>query len=353
MDIEKIKIGAASSVRDAIATIDRVGIGAALIIDDENRLVGIITDGDVRRAILHNFDLSRPLAELLQERTRLFGPAPLSMPVDAPRQDMIAFLERYKVRHLPLLDPDGHLVTMVTHEELLGVSQPRVHGVIMAGGLGMRLRPLTESTPKPMLAIGGKPILERLIMRYKQNGIASITLIVFYKKEIIQDYFEDGSKWGVSIDYVVETEPRGTAGAISHIPIDDRLLLVTNGDILTNVNFEQMEHFHREHDASLSIAVVNYESIIPYGVVEMQQYKVTDIVEKPRSRHFINAGIYLVSPELCRFVPETGVYNMTDLIKDALAAKQTVLGFPVREYWRDIGQHDDFRQAELDVATFS
>ena len=353
MDIEKIKIGADSSVRDVIATVDRAGLGAALIVDADSKLIGIVTDGDIRRAILQGFDLVRPVAELLRVQTREFGPAPLSMSVDAPRQEMIAFLERYKVRHLPLLDPDGRLVTMVTHEELLGAAQPRMKGVIMAGGLGLRLRPLTEATPKPMLPIGGKPILERLLMHYKQNGIVDITLVVFYKKEVIQDYFEDGSKWGMRIDYVVETEPRGTAGAISHIPLDERLLLVTNGDILTNVNFEQMEHFHTEHDASLTIAVVNYESILPYGVVEMKQYRVTQIVEKPRSRYFINAGIYLVSPELCQLLPDSGLYNMTDLIDNSLKAGHAVLGFPVREYWRDIGQHDDFKQAELDVAALT
>jgi dTDP-glucose pyrophosphorylase len=353
MDIEKLKTGPECSVREAIATIDRVGLGAALVVGADDKLIGILTDGDIRRAILQGFDLSRPVADLLREQVREFGPAPLSMPVDAPRRAMIAFLERYKVRHLPLLDPDGRLVTMVTHEELIGASQPRIKGVIMAGGFGTRLRPLTESTPKPMLAIGGKPILERLIDHYKQNGIGTITLVVYYKKEIIQDYFEDGAKWGITIDYVEETEPRGTAGAISHIPVDDRLLLVTNGDILTNVNFEQMEHFHREHDASLSMAVVNYESIIPYGVVEMRDYKVNEIVEKPRSRHFINAGIYLVSPDLCSLVPKHGVYNMTDLIQDTIGAGHSVLGFPVREYWRDIGQHDDFKQAELDVAALA
>ena len=242
---------------------------------------------------------------------------------------------------------------MATREELIGASQPRIKGIIMAGGFGVRLRPLTESTPKPMLTIGGKPILERLIDHYKQNGIDTITLVVHYKKEIIQDYFEDGAKWGIAIDYIEETEPRGTAGAISHVPVDDRLLLVTNGDILTNVNFEQMEHFHREHDASLSMAVVKYELIIPYGVVEMRDYRATAIVEKPRSWHFVNAGIYLVSPDLCGLVPRSGAYNMTDLIQDAIDAGHPVLGFPVREYWRDIGQHEDFKQAELDVATLA
>ena len=209
MDIEKIeriKIGPECSVLEAIATVDRVGLGAALVIGADNRLIEILTDGDIRRAILQGFDLARPVGDLLREQKREFGPAPLSMPVDAPRRAMIAFLKRYKVRHLPLLDPDGRLVTMATREELIGASQPRIKGIIMAGGFGVRLRPLTESTPKPMLTIGGKPILERLIDHYKQNGIDTITLVVHYKKEIIQDYFEDGAKWGIAIDYIEETD---------------------------------------------------------------------------------------------------------------------------------------------------
>ena len=214
----------------------------------------------------------------------------------------------------------------------------------------MRLRPLTETVPKPMLELRGKPILLRLIEQYRQHGIKQITLVLYYKKELIQEFFGDGTEWGVEIDYVIECEPRGTAGAISHISLDHRPLLIANGDIVTRVNFEMMEYFHNRNVRNLTVAVVAYQVVIPYGVVEMQESRVVGIIEKPQTQHFVNAGIYLVSPQICRLIPSKGVYNMTDLVNDAMAGGWRVLGFPVREYWRDVGQHDDFRQAELELA---
>jgi len=349
MEVEKVRVLESSSVMEAIAAIDRAASGAALILDASGKLVGILTDGDIRRAILQHFDLARPASELLKVQSREFGPTPLSLPASSQREDIIAFMVRHSIRHLPLLDGQGRVVALVTRDELLGAQRPRIRGVIMAGGFGTRLRPLTEGVPKPMLALGGKPVLEHLLEKFKQYGIEDVTLVLHYKKEIIQEYFGDGSRFGIDIDYVEESAPRGTAGAISDIAMDDRLLLVANGDIVTTVNFEQMEQFHRQHDASLTVAVVSYESIIPYGVIEMQAPNVTQIVEKPRSRHFINAGMYLMSPRVRRFIPGRGAYDMTDLVRDALAAGETVLGFPVREYWLDIGQHDDYERAELDL----
>lgn len=349
MDVEKVKIRESNSVVEAIATIDRAGMGIVAIVDDGNRLIGIITDGDIRRAILQSFDLKQTVADLLRSQTREFGPKPLSLPADSTRGEMIAFVEHYKVRHLPLLDDEGRLFAMMTHEELLGPTAPSLKGVIMAGGFGMRLRPLTESTPKPMLELAGKPILQRLVEKFKQHGITDITLVLHYKKEMIQEFFGDGKQWGVRIEYLIETEPRGTAGAIDRIARDHRSLLIANGDLVTSANFELMEQFHKQHNGSLTLAVVAYQSIIPYGVVEMQESNVVNVVEKPQSKHFVNAGIYLLSPWLCRLIPKTGVYNMTDLINDAIANGERVLGFPVREYWRDIGRHTDIQQAEIDL----
>jgi dTDP-glucose pyrophosphorylase/CBS domain-containing protein len=349
MDVSKIRIGGQSSVVEAIAAIDHVGAGVAAVVGPNGKLIGIITDGDIRRAILQNFDLSRSVVELQKCLPHEFGPKPLSLPVGSTRAEMIAFFEHYKIRHLPLVDAEGRLIALVTHEELLGPSVSQSRGVIMAGGAGMRLRPLTESVPKPMLELRGKPILLRLIEQFRQHGVTNITLVLYYKKELIQEFFGDGTQWGVNIEYVVESEACGTAGAISHITLDHRSLLIANGDIVTTVNFEMMEHFHNQNGASLTMGVVAYPVIIPYGVVEMQESRVVSIIEKPQTHHFVNAGIYLVSPELCRLIPRKGIYNMTDLVSDAMAGGWRVLGFPVREYWRDIGQHDDFRQAELEL----
>jgi len=349
MDVQKVKVSSTTSVMEVVEVIDRAASGAALVVDEGDRLLGVLTDGDIRRALLQHFDFERACGELLRTQAREFGPTPLSLPAGASHEEMAAFVRFHSIRHLPLLDPSGRVTALITRDELIGATSNLTRGVLMAGGFGRRMRPLTDLTPKPMLDLNGKPVLERLIDEYKRHGITRITLVVHYRKEVIQEYFGNGRDFGVDIDYIVEAEPRGTAGSLSELPIDEGLLLVCNADIVSSVNFRQMEIFHCQNNASITVAIVRYDTVIPYGVVEMEEPNILGIVEKPRSRNFVNAGMYFLSPQSRRFIPNRGVYNMTDLISDALRADDPVLGFPVREYWRDIGRPDDYEKARIET----
>jgi len=220
----------------------------------------------------------------------------------------------------------------------------------MAGGLGTRLRPLTEDLPKPMLLVGGKPLIERVIEQLWLAGIRRVNLTTHYKPEKIIEHFGDGSTFGIELNYVNEEHPLGTGGALGLMPMPSQPLLVINGDILTQVNFRAMHAFHQEQKADLTVAVRRYEIQVPYGVIECEGARVRRLQEKPQVGFLVNAGIYLLEPSVYQFIPQNTSFNMTDLIQWLLDAGRTVVSFPVHEYWLDIGQPADYAQAQSDVA---
>jgi len=221
--------------------------------------------------------------------------------------------------------------------------------VIMAGGYGKRLRPLTEDLPKPMLPIGGRPLMERIIGQLKDVGIRQVNVTTLYKPEKIKDYFGNGEAFGINLNYIHESEPLGTGGALGLLPKTEEPLLVINGDILTQVDFRAMLDYHREHKADMTVAVRQFGIQVPYGVVECDGPNIRSLREKPEMTFFVNAGIYLLDPPVFNFIPSGERFNMTDLIQWLLDAGRTVVSFPVREYWLDIGQTADYEQAKMDI----
>ena len=230
--------------------------------------------------------------------------------------------------------------------ELITEQHPPTSAVIMAGGRGSRMRPLTDDIPKPMLPVGDRPLLESILDQLRKARINHINLITHYKKEVISNHFGNGAGFGVEIQYVEEDQPLGTAGGLSLLEASDGPLLVINGDIFTEVNFQAMMDFHRENKADMTVAVKNQEFSLPYGVVETDGVRITSISEKPVVRHFINAGIYLLNPELCRQIPAGQPYDMTELIALLIKDGRTVVSFPVHEYWLDIGQQSDYQRVQ-------
>jgi NDP-sugar pyrophosphorylase family protein len=222
--------------------------------------------------------------------------------------------------------------------------------MVMAGGYGTRLRPLTDETPKPMLPIGSRPLLELIVSQLRDAGIRKVNLATHYKSEVITEHFKDGSDFGVDIRYVKEDQPLGTAGALSLLEDSDEPLLVVNGDILTRVDFRAMLNFHREHNADLTVAVRQYEFRVPYGVIEADGVWIKGISEKPVVRQFINAGIYLLSPSVRAVIPNGQHFDIPDLVHRLIEEGRPVVCFPVREYWLDIGKADQYDQAKSDVA---
>ncbi len=349
IDLKNCCIRPHQTIRDASACIDANRAKIALVIDEDGQLLDTITDGDIRRAILAEVALSSPVS-LLRE-TKVYSPyrQPTTALVGTDAPTLLRLLREHSIRQIPLLDEAGRVVDLVTLNDLAEAGALPLHAVIMAGGFGVRLRPLTDDLPKPMLPVGDRPLLELIIERLRQAGIRRISVLTHYKSEAITGYFGDGSAFGVNIDYVLEDKPLGTAGALTLLSVGRDPLLVINGDILTRIDFGAMLDFHREHRADITVGVREYDFRVPYGVVETDGARVTGISEKPVVRYFVNAGIYLLEPGIRETIPTDTHYDMPTLINAAAAHARAVVSFPVHEYWLDIGQMDDYRKADADV----
>lgn len=336
-----------ATVRETVTVIDKGALGLALVVDGEGRLLATITDGDVRRAMLSGVDLDAPVSTLVDRREG----EPVTALHGVTASELLELMSRHRLRHVPLVDADLHPVGVAALDDLVDDVTLPSRAVVMAGGFGRRLGALTESLPKPMLPVGGKPLLERIIMQLGAAGIDRVHVTTHFRPEEIVDHFRDGRSFGVQIDYVNEEQPLGTAGALGLIDlVDDDPVLVLNGDIVTDVDFRSLLHFHSEHDAEMTIGVWPYEVHVPYGLVETDGEAVTGIREKPVVRSFVNAGIYVLSPDVCRSVPRGERLDMTDLIERLIAGGRRVISFPLREYWLDIGELETYQQALLDAA---
>lgn len=349
-DISQFVIPAAATVGQVMSCIDRNTKGIALVVDTDGRLLNTITDGDIRRAILAGVKLDAPLKALLDRKRAVSRATPVTALAGSPAPELLRVMQEHHIRHLPLVDDAGKAVALATLDELLPSEQLPLQAVIMAGGAGTRLRPLTQDLPKPMLPVGGRPMLEHVIEQLRGAGINRVNITTHYKREVIENHFGDGRGFGVEVTYVKETQPLGTAGALGLMSLPKEPLLVVNGDILTRVDFRAMLRFHREHQADLTVAVRQYDVSVPFGVIETDGERVTKVVEKPVLNFFVNAGIYLLEPCVHQFIPNGQRYDMTELIQHLVAQGRRVVSFPVLEYWLDIGQHADYMAAQSQVS---
>lgn len=335
-----VVVSPATPLSDAIARIDESGLQVAVAVDAEQRLVGTISDGDVRRAVLRGVRLDSPVSEVMNRN-------PTTAHESASAADLLALMRRKALHHIPLLDDSGRIVELATLDALVGVSERPNWVVLMVGGLGSRLRPLTDSCPKPMLPVGGKPILQNIIENFVEQGFRRFYLSVNYLAEHIRSYFGDGSRFGVEIRYLLEETRLGTAGALSLIREYPREpLFVMNGDLLTRVRFDQMLRFHEEHRSMATMAVREYDFQVPYGVVNLNGPQILSINEKPVQRFFVNAGIYTLSPQALEYVPRDTLFDMPTLFETLLRRFGSASAYPLREYWMDIGRLDEFERAQ-------
>ena len=350
VSITSILVTEETSLREIMACIDRGAKGIALVVDDQKRLVATVTDGDLRRAVLAGLALDVPAAILIEKlRTQSKSP-PVTLPAGSKREDILRAMKEKSVRQIPLVNEHGSVIDMAVLDDLVESPQTQVHAVVMAGGYGKRLMPLTSSTPKPMLRVGEQPLLERLVLQLKQSGIAKVNISTHYEADQISSHFGNGQAFGVEIECVSEEHPLGTAGGLSllsgHTP-----LLVINGDILTSLDFRALVSFHFDHGALMTVAVREYGFDVPFGVVETDGVHITAITEKPTVKFFVNAGIYLVSPAARAFIPPSQRFDMPQLIDAVVKAGGKVISFPIWEYWLDIGREEDFERAQQDVRT--
>lgn len=327
-------------MRVAIGVIDRGVAQIALVVDGDQRLLGTVTDGDIRRGLLKGMTLDMPVECIMKRNFH-------SIRVSENVSDALNIMRLHGVHQIPVLDDNGRVLNIHLLEDLLRRPDRPNAVVLMAGGRGERLRPLTKDCPKPMLPVRGKPMLEIILQQCVDSGLSHIYLSVNYLKQQIIDYFGNGNRWGAKIEYLEEDIPLGTGGALSLLPATLKdPVLVMNGDVLTRFDFNHLMQFHQEHGADATMCVREHVTHIPYGVVEVDGTIVRGFQEKPALTHFVNAGIYVVSPRSLTLLQPNTPCDMPQLLERINLQLGQIRAFPIHEYWLDVGQHDMLRRAD-------
>ena len=341
--IKNIVLSKEDTILKALELLDLYALRIVLVVDENNHLLGSITDGDIRRGLLKGQDLHASVESIMHT-------SPYSIEEDKLTNRQIFEIMREK-RYLALpVIKDGQLVNIITLDDLIRTKRKENPVFIMAGGFGTRLRPLTDKCPKPMLPIGGKPLLETIISSLKEQGFYKFYISTHYLPEIIQNYFGNGEKFDIQIQYVHESEPLGTGGALSLLPRQevDLPFIVINGDVLTNMNFSKLIDFHISQNAVATMCVREFQYQIPYGVVNSEQNNIQSMTEKPSYYFNINTGIYVISPELLEQVKSQFI-GMPTILEQQIEKSQKVVSYPLHEYWLDIGHMEDYNRAQRDI----
>ncbi|MAD40826.1 MAG: alcohol dehydrogenase [Arcobacter sp.] len=338
-NIDDILIRETTSILEVLQIIDRSSKQLAIVVDEQKKLLGTVSDGDIRRALLKNISLHDSVKDI-------YFKSPTVANINDSKEEIINICKIKKLHQIPIVNNYGNLVGLEIIDELILKEKKTNKVILMVGGLGTRLRPLTDNIPKPMLKVGKKPILETIIEKFAEYGYTNIILCVNYKSNIIEDYFGDGSEFGVNIEYIFEEQRMGTAGALSLLkekPIEP--FFVMNGDLLTNVNFEHLDNYHNSNKSIGTMCVREYDFQVPYGVVNIKDSKILSIEEKPTHKFFVSAGIYMLSPEILEYIPINNFYDMPTLFEKLISKNKNIISFPLREYWLDIGRLDEYKKA--------
>lgn len=336
---KKILLYPNSSIKEALEIIESGAMRIALVVDETEILLGTITDGDIRRGLLNNLSLNNSVKDIINKN-------PITCNINDSKETILNLAIQKKLYQIPIIDNNGKLIGIEEVDELIKPNSKKNKVVLMVGGLGTRLRPLTETTPKPMLKVGNKPILETIIENFKKYGFIDIILSVSYKASIIKEYFGNGSKFGVNIEYVYEEKRMGTAGALSLIKNKlNEPFFVMNGDLLTNINFENMMNYHINNKSMATMGVREYDFQVPYGVVNVDGINIKNIEEKPVHNFFVSGGIYILNKEILKFIPDNEFYDMPTLFENIIEKDLKSISFPIREYWLDIGRIEEYEKA--------
>ena len=323
-----------------MACLERNANGIALVVDTDGRLIGTVTDGDLRRAILKGAGVDSPVAPHMGRRFT-------TVPSGTGRAEVLDLMRARSIEQVPIVDGNGRLIGLHVMREVIGSVERPNWAVIMAGGRGERLRPLTDTIPKPMICVAGRPILERIVLHLVSYGIREIYLSVNYLGDVIRNHFGDGSSFGCVIRYLVEDKPLHTGGALSLLPErPQQTMLVMNGDLITQVDIGAMLQFHDSGGYRITVGTDEYTHTVPFGCLDVEGGKVCGIEEKPVVSRRINAGIYALSPEILDRVPKNQSFPITSLIEQALALGDSVGAFRISGGWIDVGRHDELKQAQ-------
>ncbi|WAM37239.1 nucleotidyltransferase family protein [Caldicellulosiruptor acetigenus] len=340
--VKNISVDRGIKIIEALKILNDTGKGILLVIDENEKLIGTLTDGDIRRALLKGYKLEDKIEDIVH-----YNPVIASKELN--NEELKELFIKKAVKQIPIVDEESRVVDLISIEEILIPKGKENIVFILAGGKGTRLRELTKEIPKPMLKVGNEPLLHHIINSFKQYGFYRFIISVNYKSEIIENYFQNGYLHGVKIDYIKETKPLGTAGSIRLAKeLIDGPFYVVNGDVYTTLNFERMLNYHLEQGFDITVGVKNFQYQIPYGVVESKDKEIIDIVEKPIINYLINAGIYCLNPNVIDFIPFDEYFEITDLIKRCILGGKRVGYYEINEYWVDIGQVEDYYKINED-----
>ena len=346
VNINNLLLQVHQTIDDAIKVLDKYRLGICLIVDSNNKLVGTITDGDIRRSLLKGNDMYTSVSNCMSLN-------PVFAYSFASDEDLLSLMSSKNVLQIPIVDKSQHIVGLKT---LMQITRGNKRGrdnpvLLMAGGFGKRLYPLTKDTPKPLLDVGGTPILETILKQFIKAGFSNFFITLHYKAEMIKEFFGNGEKWGVKIKYIYENEPLGTAGSLELLPknLNNLPIIVMNGDVLTAIPFEKLLDFHSEQGTQATICVREYDFQVPFGVVATEGSKVMKIEEKPVHSFFVSAGIYVLDPSIIKNIEPDVYIDMPHFLTDLIESGSELSAFPIHEYWMDIGREDDFYQAQSDI----
>lgn len=341
-NLNKLFLNENSNIEKALKVIGSGAMKIALVVNNHHQLLGTLSDGDIRRGLLRKKTLKSGIKDIYNNK-------PIVARSDHSAEQLLNLCLENRVSHIPIVGKENQIIDLYSIDGTVSKKFDN-YVILMVGGVGKRLRPLTNDTPKPMLKIGDKPILQIIVENFAKHGFTNIVMCLGYKSNVIKDYFQDGKGLGVNIQYVTEDQKMGTAGALTLLKKKpNKSFFVMNGDLLTNVNFEELLDFHESSNAKATMCVREYQFQVPYGVVEIDKDKITSIQEKPLHSFFVNAGIYMLEPEVIDLIPDNKIFDMTLLFDKLISQKNKTVSFPVQEYWLDIGNYSDFTKAQKDI----
>lgn len=339
MELEQLLITSNATILETLKIIDEAALEIALVVDNQKRLIGTVTDGDIRRGLIKGAKLNDPISELM-------NPNPITADLNTTDDELLFLMINRSIKHLPILDKKGQVLRLVLLKDLISGKKRPNFAVIMAGGLGSRLGDLTKDTPKPLLPVGGKPVISIIVEQLRKHGIKDIYISVNYKASKIKEWFANNPVSDVKISYLEEKEFLGTAGALSLLPETPSVpFIVINGDIISPINFGSLLDFHLKNHNSMTLCTREYRFQVPYGVLQLKGSQLVGIEEKPSQNIFINAGVYVISPEMLTFVPKQTRFDMPELISIALKESKEVGCYPISDFWLDIGSPQDYLKA--------
>ena len=335
------------SLEHAIKVLHEGGARITLVTDKYNKLLGTVTDGDIRRALINKLTMKSEITSVMNSK-------PIKVSKNLLKKELLQLMTSKGLIHMPIVNENGVICGLETIEHLIKNPIFKNPVFLMAGGFGKRLQPLTEITPKPLLRVGDKPIIETIIKQFIEHGFHEFYISTHYKSEQIREYFKDGSQYGANIHYIYEDSPLGTAGSLGLLPkdISELPIIVMNGDLLTKVDFKNLLDFHDASGNDATMCVREYDIQVPFGVVEMNEGRIEKIREKPVHKFFVNAGIYVLNNNLIKKVDGKSYLDMPDFLENELKNKG-INAFPIHEYWLDVGRIEEYTKANQDAALFN